>query len=238
MRHAQTILLAIALVFSLAAGAAAEDLTVVSTVTPPQGAPTKSTQYISKTKVRTSDGTTDTILDIATGRMLFVDHKKESFYETSFDEIRARFDELEKVFEANPAMGKLVGDAKGVDVEKRSGTREIAGYTCHEYKLSFGPSIVFDVWAAPDLEPPAEYFDGRKLHYASVGPFASRFEAIVEEMKKIGGFPLATTVETNLLGVNMHSETEATEVKVGPIPPETFEAPSGYQQIKSPYRKK
>ena len=41
----------------LALPALAEDLTIVSSVQPPKGKPTTSTQYISATKVRVSDGT-------------------------------------------------------------------------------------------------------------------------------------------------------------------------------------
>jgi hypothetical protein len=235
--QARTVTVVTAFLLSLGGAAAAEDLTVVSRVTPPKGPPTTSTQYISAAKVRTADGTSDSIVDIATGRLTFIDHQKKSFYETSFQEIQAHFAELEQMLESNPMLESMFGGANAVKVEKTGETRSIAGYTCQKYNLSFGPNFAFEVWAAPDLKPPVEYFEGRKLHYASAGPFAGRFEKMIEEMKKIGGFPLATTIDTKLMGFKMHSETEATEVNTEPIPPAVFEPPVGYKQKKSPFQK-
>lgn len=235
-RLAQTIAVTAAL-FALAAAAAAEDLTIVSRVTPPKGAPTTATQYISASKVRSSDGTSDSIVDIATGRLTFIDHQKKTYFETSFEEIRAQFAQLEEMLESNPMLGKMFGGATAVKVEKSAETRSIAGYTCHKYTLSFGPNFVFEVWTAPDLKPPLEYYDARKLFYVSMGPMGGRFERMIEEMKKIDGLALATTVDTKIMGFNMHTENEATQVTKGPIDPAVFQPPAGYKQKKSPYQK-
>ena len=58
-----------------------------------------------------------------------------------------------------------------------------------------------------------------------------------EEMKKVDGFALATTVDMRIMGMNMHSETIATEVRKGPIPDDVFAPPAGDNQKKSPYQK-
>ena len=217
--------------------AQAEDLTIVSRVTPPKGSPTTSTQYVSEARVRTSDGASDTIIDVATGQLTVIEHKRKKYYETSLEEIRAHFAELEALLEENPFIGEIFG-AAALSVEKGEELRQVAGYSCRRYDLRFGPNFRFEVWATPDLEVPLEYYDAQKLAYAEIGPFAGRFEQMFEEMKKIDGVVLATIVETRIAGLRMRSESEATEVKKGPIAAEVFAPPAGYKEKKSPYRQR
>ena len=218
--------------------AAAEDLTIVSSVTAGKGAPTTSTQYISTDKMRTSDGRMDTIFDIASGRMIHIDNKKKTYWETSLEDMRQQFAELEQMLDQNPMMASMFGGATQVDVQKGEGKREIAGYTCHPYHLTLGQKFKIEIWAAPALEIPTQYYDAKKMVYATMGPMASRFDKLYEEMKEIDGFPLYTKVDTSMIGMNIQSVSEATEVREGPIPAGTFEPPAGYKKKKSPHGKK
>ena len=229
----------LALLAGLAAlPAAAEDLTIVSSVTAGKGAPLTATQYISTDKMRTSDGRMDTIFDVASGRMIHIDHKKKTYWETSLAEMREQFAEVEKMLDENPMMATMLGAATTVEVQKGSGTREVAGYTCEQYLMSFGQKFKFEIWATPGLQAPDEYYDAKKMVYASIGPTANRFDKLYEEMKKIDGFPLYTKVDTSIMGMNIKSVSEATEVRKRPIPAGTFEPPAGYKKKKSPYGKK
>lgn len=218
--------------------AGAEDLTIVSSVTTGKGAPTTATQYISADKMRTSDGRTDTIIDVASGRMVHIDHKKKSYWETSLEEMRQQFAEIEEMLDQNPMMARMLGGVTAVEVQKGSGTREVAGYTCEQYLMTMGQSFQFEIWAARDLKAPVQYYDARKMVYATMGPMASRFDRMYEEMKEIDGFPLYTRVDTGVMGTNIQSTSEATEVRNGPIPADVWEPPSGYKKKKSPYQKK
>ncbi len=218
--------------------AAAEDLTIVSSVTTGKGAPVTATQYISTDKMRTSDGQTDTIFDVASGRMISVDHKKKTYWEASLAEVREQFAEVEKMLDENPMMAKMLGTATEVDVQKGSGTREVAGYTCEQYLMSIGQKFQFELWATSSLKAPAQYYDAQKMVYATMGPMASRFDKLYEEMKKIDGVALYTKIDTGVMGMKIKSVSEATEVRKGPIPADAFEPPAGYKKKKSPYEKK
>ncbi len=218
--------------------ATAEDLTVVSSVTTGKGAPVTATQYVAADKMRTSDGRMDTIFDVASGRMVHVDHKKKTYWETSLAEMREQFAEVEKMLNENPMMASMLGAATDVDVQKGSGSREVAGYTCDQYLMSIGQKFQFEIWAARGLKAPIEYYDAKKMVYATIGPMASRFDKLYEEMKKIDGFPLYTKVDTGVMGMKIKSISEATEVRKGPIPAGTFDPPAGYKKKKSPYEKK
>lgn len=225
-----TALLALAL---LAAPAAAEDLTIISQVTTKKGAPTTSTQYVSSDKIRTSDGRIDTIIDVASGRMIQIDHKKKSYYETSLEDLRAHFAELEKMLEQTPMLANMFGRATEVQVREGSGSRTVAGYACRQYLVSMGDKFKFELWVAPDLEAPIQYHDAKKLTYAAMGPMGARFEKMYDAMKKIQGFPLWSKVETAIMGFDMEVVSEATEVREGPLPAGTFEPPAGYKMQKS-----
>ncbi len=217
--------------------AAAEDLTIVSTVTGGKGGPMTATQYLSKDKLRTSDGRLDTIFDVASGRMIHIDHKKKTYWETSLEEMRAQFAEIEKMLEENPMMATMLGGATNVEVEKGTGSREVAGYECQQYLMTMGRKFRFEIWAAPGLEAPTQYYDAKKMVYATMGPMASRFDKLYEEMKEIDGFPLYTKADTSLMGLKINSVSEATEVRKGTIPAGTFDPPAGYKKKKSPYKK-
>lgn len=218
-----------------AALAGAEDLTVVSRVTPAKGSPTTATQYLAASKVRSSDGNFDTIIDLESGRITQIDHKKKTYFDTSFAEMRAHFAQLEEILASNPMLSRMIGQATEVKVEKLTGTREIAGYACQEYHLTIGESLEFTVWTTPDLKPPGEYYDAQKMLYAAMGPLATRFEKMFDEMKKIGGFALSTKIDTRILGMNVNTVTEAVEVRKGALPADAFAPPAGYKQKKSPY---
>ncbi len=227
----------ILMVSTLCLPVAAEDLTVVSTVTGGKGGPTTSTQYITSDKVRTSDGRFDTIMDLTSGLMIHIDHKKKSYEETSLEALRQHFAELEQMLEGNPMMSAMLGKETEVVVTKGSDNRQVAGYDCDHYMMRIGQKFQFELWAARDLKAPVQYHDAKKMAYAAMGPMASRFDKLYEEMKKVEGFPLLTKIDTKVIGLKVQSESEATEVRKGPISAGTFEPPAGYKKKKSALEK-
>ncbi len=50
---------------------------------------------------------------------------------------------------------------------------------------------------------------------ASAGPMGARFDKLFEEMKKLEGVPLGTTMQLGVLGMNLNTEQTATSVTVG-----------------------
>lgn len=223
--------------FSLAAfPLIAEDLTIVSKVTMGDRSGT-STQYMTSTKSRTTDGEADTIMDYPTGKMTVIDHKKKSYWEATVEEMTAYMDRLQKDVQGNPMLEKMFGGPDDVSVEKGKVSRKVAGYDCDEYTMRMGESFVFDVCAAKGLQPPPQYYEGRKLSTASMGPMGKRFAKMFEEMKKIKGYPLALDMDMNMGMAKMKTSSEAIEVKRGAIPASTFEIPAGYEKKPSPFKR-
>ncbi len=228
--------LALALAALLAPALAAEDLTVVSKVTVGDKSGT-STQYITSTKSRSTDGQSDSIIDFPTGKLTFVDHKGKTYWETTLEEMAAYMDKLEKDMKGNPMLASMFGGSDAVSVERGKGTRKIAGYDCDEYTMKMGESFEFDVCAAKGLQPPPQYYEGRKLSYGAMGPMGKRFGKMFDEMKKVKGYPIALDMDVDMGMVKITTTTEATEVKKGSIPDSVFALPTGYKKTKSPFKR-
>ena len=227
----------LAAALALPALAAAEDLTIVSKVgNPKSGASGTQTQYISSQRIRTADTDTDTILDLASGKLTLVNNKKKEYSETSLDELRAFMGQLDAAMANNPLMERMMGKTAAVSVTKGAGAKKIAGYDTQQYVLTMGENMRFEIWAAPGLETPAQYFDARKALYATMGPIGKRFDAMFEEMKKIKGFPLATTMDYKMMMVQQQTLTEATEVRRGTIDAAVFAVPAGFKKVDSPFK--
>jgi Domain of unknown function (DUF4412) len=229
-------LLALCLLAGPALALAAEDLTVISKVTI-GGRTGTGTQYLSSSKSKSSDAETDTIIDFPTGQMTFIEHRSKSYWETSLEEMSAYMDRLYRDVKDNPMLASMFGGSDAVSVEKGKGSRKIAGYACDDYTMKMGENFVFEICAAPALQPPPQYYEGRKLSYAAMGPMGKRFAAMFDEMKKIKGFPLASDVDADMGMVKMQVTSEATEVKKGAISATTFEIPAGYKKKASPFKR-
>ena len=226
----------LALAFAAALPLCAEDLTVVSKVTMGDKAGT-STQYMTSTKARTTDGQSDSIIDFPTGKMTFIDHKAKTYWETTFEEMATYMDRLYKDVQGNPMLERMFGGPDAVTVERGKASRKFAGYDCDEYTLSMGSSFEFEICAAKALEPPPQYYEGRKLSYATMGPIGKRFSKMFDEMKKVKGYPIAMDMDVDMGMARIQTSQEATEIKKGAIPASTFDLPAGYAKKASPFKR-
>jgi hypothetical protein len=225
---------AMAMVMLAVAAAAASDLTIVSKVTPAKGAPYTSTQYITAERMRMSDADNDTIVDLEAGKIVQIDHKKKSYFETTFAEMQQHFAGLAEMLDDNPMMEQMMGKVSEVRVTKTDSTREIAGYGCTDYLISLGESFKETACVTPDVKMPVEYYDASKMLYAMMGPMATRFEKLLDEMKKLDGFPLMTDLHMKVMGMDASSLSEVTEIREGPVPTDAFAIPANYKKKKSP----
>jgi len=212
-----------------------EDLTIVSTVTTPRGTTRTQTQYLSSSRMRLSGEDRDTIVDLTSGKILILDNRRKEYSETSLDDLRVFFDQIDSAMAGRSIVDGTIGATTAVTVEKGTGGKKVAGYDTEPYILTMGDSMRMEVFVTTALEPPARYFDARKVAYASRGPMARPFVRLYDEMKKIKGFPLATSLDHRMRVTRRQVTTEANEVRKGPIPESVFAAPSDYKKVESPF---
>ena len=232
--------------------AAAEDLTITYKVTGRGDTATTATQYYSASKIRMSDGERDTILDLGAGRILSIDHRKKEYSEVTLAELEgmmqqasAQMDEAMK--NVPPAMrdqmAKMMGGAAGgvassISVTK-GGSRTVAGYACQEYTISIGGSVKNETCNTTALQPPFDPTQFRKMWSFSNPAFmnaAKNAAKMTEQLQQIQGLPLAEKSSVSVMGRNMTTIKEATEVRKGAIPASAFEAPAGYKKVDSPMK--
>ena len=238
--RARVIAAVVALILAAAAAsrpaaAAVDDLTIVSTVTTPRGTAKTQTQYLTADRMRTWDADRDTIVDFATGKVVVLDDRRKEYSETSLVELRAFLDQMEAAMAGRDVFDRAVGATASVTVEEGKDERTIAGHRTEDHILSMGDSMRYEVWTAKDLEPPARYFEARKVLYATLGPMGRRFDRILDAMQKLKGLPVAWSVDYRMRMTRRQVRVEATEVRKGPIPEQTFAPPADYKKVDSAF---
>jgi hypothetical protein len=227
-------MLAAVAIAMMARAAAASDLVVVSQITTPRSGTRTQTQYLSSTRFRLDDGEQDTIVDLASGRVTLVNDRRKEYSETSLDDLRSFLDEMEGAMAGRPLFDRSIGTTASVTLQKGQGARQIAGYETDPYTLTMGDSMKVDVWVAPAIHPPARYFEARKVPYVVMGPMlGGRFDRILDALEKIGGLPLAMTVDYRMRTVRRQVTTEATEVRTETIAGPMFAVPPEYKKVES-----
>lgn len=247
MRVSRFVLHAALVAAAFAVPAAAEDLTIVTAVTGPQGTESR-TQYYTDTMFRTASADGDMIFDTTAGAMTFVDAKKKQYWKTTLEEMNTAFEamsaqmkQMEEQMKGNPMaaqmMEKMMGGAGGaVKVAKGQSPRTIAGYACEHWVVSMGASMTMELWTTGKLKIPTGFYEARKAQFAG-NPMLQKFAKAFDELQKMGGgFTLADKTTMSMMGRTMATSSEATEVKHGAIPTSAFEVPAGYKQVESPVK--
>ena len=236
--------------------ASTEDLTLVFKTTGTQGAST-ATSYYSTEKMRTGDGQNDTIIEYGSGKIVSIDHKKKEYTEITLAEMEAmakqasaKMEEMSKQL-ANmpPEMKKKMeqmmgGGASSVTVTKGA-SRQVAGYTCQDYTLAMGETMTQHLCATTALSFPApnvdyKRFSGLASSAGAMGNMFPGFSKLAEELKKIEGISIAESMSMKMMGRNIDTSKEATEIKKGPIPASAFDLAAiapGYKKVAHPATK-
>jgi Domain of unknown function (DUF4412) len=245
-----------ATLFSLPVAAA--DLTVVfKTVS--NGKESTATEYFTTNKTRTTNDSSDVIMDLAAGRLTMIDNKKREYSEITVAEMQAamvganeqmaaaRQKQEEAMKNMPPAvrerMAKMMpGGAGGmmssIKVTPGTGTRKVAGYDCQQFIMTMGESMTTDLWTTTALQMPLEPSEIVRLQ-SMMSPMADAksIASATEEFKKLRGFSLASKTTIKVMGRTIDSTREATDIKVGAIPAATFAVPAGYKKVESPMAK-
>jgi hypothetical protein len=231
----------------------ADDLTIVSKQTHGDGASVNTTSYYSSEKMRTTSGEgAEAIFDFASGNITMINHKNKEYSVMTRQEMEALAAHLdaqtkkmeEQMASMPPAVrekmaGMVGGSGANVKVQKGTGGRTIAGYSCQNWIVTMGESMRQEACVTSDLQMPAAAIDGQKKLFGSMGagPMGKMMTAMLEKFKEMNGFPLSSNVTMKIMGKSMNSTSEVVEVKKGAIPASAFDLPGGYKKVDSPAAK-
>jgi hypothetical protein len=248
--------LSLCAIFALASGAAglcraADDLTVVSSVTT-NGKPSGTeTHYMSSDHIRTSGAQgMDMIIDLKTGVMTRIDEKKKTYYLVTKQDIAALQAKMAermndpKMKQGMAMMQSMTNSmASSVEVKKTGVTRKIAGYACDEWLITMSAMMSMTECVTGDLKYPVQSWEAMKEFSESMRKSMSSFGAgaasgaeLAEKLKAIKGFPVASSTTVSAV-VKMTTASEVTEVRRSPIPASTWEVPAGLTKVDNPMLK-
>jgi hypothetical protein len=221
------------------------DLTLHETTTS-AGAPggnrtTAVTTYLSGNAIKrsSSDGK-DTILRLDQSKMISVDNSKKTYVEITFEQMQQLMDKLgggaqgrAEQQQALEAMRKMMGATMAeISVTKVGPGEPVAGYPTEKYLVK-GP-MEMEIWAAPSLKMPPQYYDALKTTLARNPMFD--MGKLYDEMKKINGVSMKTVTTMKMMNMEIKTTTVVNSVDKGAIPKSTFDIPAGYQKTDSPLR--
>lgn len=198
-----------------------------------------STTYYSANATRTNhEGTqTDHMTDLQAGVSYTIRHDKKKIEKISFDDLAAMAEAMEgQMAQLRETMAnmpdfakKMMGDPDAFSVDEL-GPDTVAGRKCNKYRMVVG-KLEQEMSLDPTLKIPmnpanyAKFSKFRGLLQGAVGPMAGSFKRLYEEMAKLKGVPLRTSMKMPFVGEII---SEATSVKEGPIPASAFALPAGY----------
>lgn len=231
---------------------AAEDLTVVSSVTTNGKPGGIDTSYISGDHVRHSESRgTDIIIDLKTGTMTNINEKKKTYFlitRQDLETMRTKMAERMNDPKMKQAMAMMQGMrssmASSTEVKKTGVSRKVAGYACDEWLISMGGMMTMTECVTNDLKYPVQswaamtdFNQSMRNTMSGFGPNAKASADYAEKMKSIKGFPVATSSTVEAGPMKMTTSSEVTEVHREPIPASIWEVPAGFMQVDNPMLK-
>jgi len=182
--------------------------------------------WISKDKFREDDGQTRTfIVRFDQNKMYFINHGDKSY-----SEIDLPID-LEKVLsaQAKQQMEMMQITAKVVDTGE---TLKIKDWNCHKYLIEISISMMGtsmplkqEIWATKDVDIDLNLYQKFSSELVAANPM---MKDMIEEMKKIKGFPIQTKFSMNMMGAEMKSQEEVISIEKKDAPAGTYNIPEGY----------
>jgi hypothetical protein len=174
----------------------------------------------------------DTLIDYQTLTTYTINHSKKLTQKLSFEDAMAAMEGMQSQMPEGMGamMGAFFGDPNNFKVEEL-GSETVVGRNCKKYKITVG-KMVFESSNDPSLVPPipaanfAKMVKAKGALTAAAGPMGKTMARLYEEMSKIRGLALKTSM-SGFMGLN--ANTEATKITEGPIPAAVFELPAGYK---------
>lgn len=260
-------LFAAAALAAAALSASAQDLTIVQKTTKDGEPPATTTSYLAADRVRIVQGDGNELMfDGASGDITMIDHRKKEYSVLTQQDLKAMTAAIEEQMKAvEPQMkqmqeqlqnmppemqkrmqGMMGGMAASVEVQKGTGARKVAGYSCEPWTISVGSLSKTEQCLTSDLVLPAQIWDRYKDladtmmgMMRAMGPMAqgAGLDKMKEKMKPLRGYPLSSTTTVSVMGRTTTTTTEVTEVKKGAIPASAWQLPAGYKAVESPMKK-
>jgi len=182
--------------------------------------------WIAKDKFRNDEGEKMTwIVRYDKKKIYIVNHENKSYSET---DIPINFDQLLND-QAKQMMGMFKASATVTDTGE---TQKIKNWNCKKYILEINMGMMGmqmpltqTIWASKDVGIDLNLY--QKL-YGEVMAANPMFKDIIDELKKLEGFPIRTEMSMSMMGAEMKSNEEVVSIEKKSAPAGTYDIPEGY----------
>jgi hypothetical protein len=167
-------------------------------------------------------------------RFVTLDPVKKTYTSVTFEELEQKLNEVSEKMseesaeqkEATDMLKRILGDSAGqFSVEHLGPGEPIAGFATEKHLIT-APPMKMEIWSAPDLRVPGEYYDSMIIN-AQPNPFFD-MQKLFDTFKEIDGLSLKTIVTVDAMGTEIRSVDEVVSVEKGPVPPPVI--PSDYTE--------
>lgn len=174
------------------------------------------------------------LLDGEKAIVYMLDRKSKTYYEiklgdmsTMMESMGVEMDESQRTM-MEQMMQSMMAKMK-FSVTPTGEEKKIGDYNCKKYQMKvgmMGMETVSDIWATEDIKVDIEKF--YKLSFAATAPFLG-MEKVMEEAKKIKGFPVLSITKSQMMGGQMESTSELIEYAEKDAPEGTYTIPADYK---------
>ena len=198
----------------------------------PQGDGTETTYHSSEGMRHNYSAGTDIIVRFSDRKMILLDHKKKTYSEMTFDQIRESIQkaasELKQQQQTPDTVRQMLGEVAFTD---EGPGEEVAGFATRKYLIQM-PPMEIRIWSAKELPVPSHYYDGLKLG-AQANPMFDMGK-IYDALKTMKGLAVKTVTSMEAMGTEITTTTTVTSVERGPLPSSIFEVPADYTRTAQP----
>jgi len=182
--------------------------------------------WIAKDKFRHDEGEKMTwIVRYDLKKIYVVNHENKSYSETP---IPIDFDALLDD-QAKQMMGMFQASATVTDTGE---TQKIKNWNCKKYILEINMGMMgmqmpmkLTIWTSKDVGIDLKLY--QKL-YGEVMAANPMFKDILDEFKKLEGFPIRTEMSMSMMGAEMKYNEEVVSIEKKSVPAGTYDIPEGY----------
>jgi hypothetical protein len=154
-----------------------------------------------------------------TNSIIIIDFNKKTYSEIT----AAEFKQMAGMFMS--MMGQP-GGVLDITLQKTGRTKKIGSWDCYEVTLvqKEGMNLKIEMWLTADINyDKTQYEEYQKI-------FSSAFltQKVLDEWKKLEGFPVLTNTQMNFGQMQIETKSEVIKVNYNPAPHDIFSIPAGF----------
>lgn len=191
--------------------------------------------WIGEKMTRMDMDTASVVVDLEKGIMYMIDHQKKTYGVLNLEELGDMMAGMGAEGEEAEAMKQMMQAMMGqmkYEVTPTEETKKIGDYNCKKYDATMSMMMVSmdqEIWATEEIDiDMTKYY---QMAYAAMWSMPL-FSKIVEESKKIKGFPVHTVMTADMMGSPMTTTSDLIEVGEQDAPEGTYALPEGYKEEK------